>query len=506
MKKVVNYRMLLPTMLLVMLLCLNGQIVFAADDTFSFKFDYDSRSVVDSTRRDYYEHVYDPAVILPAYEKRQYDKTFIGGRTDMMFQISGDLNETHFLDIKENLYYRHFNNRELLSRSYDSFKYRELDHMLNVTWGIAAGDHDYFQFDFFNTILKLPDIESLEFSSNKGSALMSHEFSQRTALTLKADYEERQYDNDQDYNFREAGAGFEVASLIFGKYRYTQVANSSRGERKYFEGFPSAMSAKKAIDHYTSYVTSPHDDDPGAKYKRKRSRGDLFLKVFADMGARDFTRVGNKYNQFNTGFELAYEIADDMTLRLRDTYRKVDFSRESAAYFHHDFSSNLLVLSAEYDYSSDFFQVISFSDELQNHQAAAQHNFRVNAIDYEGFYTFGRSRASLGLRGLRRRFDQSRIDYADEDEYSVLFGYDYLITETLRFRLKSEFLKREFLDFDNDLFSDHNRNSYRMAIEKSLSRYNSLEIAFQQNSEKHQDFFHNNLEEKSLHLSWISHY
>lgn len=494
------------TIILGMLLGIFALSADAADDTFRFKFDYDSRSVADSTRKDWHDYVYIASSSVPVFEKRQYDKTFVGGQSDLVLQIFGDLNETQFLDIKEQLYYRHYNNQELNGRAYSSYKYRELDHLLNVTFGIAAGDHDYFQFDLQNNILDIPELDSLSYHSNLGSALMSHEFSGRTCFNLIGSYEERQYDQDMAANFREARGGFEIVSLIPGRDRYIAVANSARGDRNYFAGFPGAMAAKKAIDFYTDYAVNPRDEDPRARYMKEKTRGDLFFKVFGEMATRDLTNVDNRFNQVAGGFEAAYEIAEDMTLRLRDTYKKIDYRRESGASFQHDYSSNYVALTADYDYSKNMFQSITFTDEVQNHAAAPQENFRINALIYDGLYSFGRSRASVTLGGLRRHHDQSRIGYPDENEYRAVMGYDYLLTDTIRFRLKSEFINREYPKFEDYLYSNHNRNTWRIGVEKSFSQSNSLELAFQQNSEKHENFMQNNLEEKSLNLSWLSHF
>jgi len=266
------------------------------------------------------------------------------------------------------------------------------------------------------------------------------------------------------------------------------------------------MAARKAVDYYTRFVDNPRDDDPRAKYERQKTRGDLYFKVFADLSSRDRTRIDNTYNQFAGGFEAAYEIAEELTLRLRDTYRKVDYQRESGAYFLHDYNANFLSLAADYDYSANMTQTFTFIDELQKHPSTGTEDFRINSLIYEGFYTQGRSRASLLLSGLRRRYDQKRLMYPDENELRVLLAWDYLITETVKFRMKSEFFDFEYIDFEDELYSSHNRNNWRVGVEKMLSQSNSFELAFQLGSEKHETFYQNNLEEKSLHLSWISHY
>lgn len=478
----------------------------AADDAFKFEFDYDSRSFVDSTRRDWQEYVYDVATTTPIFKPQQYDKTFMGSSNDITFAFKSDFSETHFLDIKEKFYYRHYNDREPLSRDYNSYRYRELDHLLNVTWGIAAGDHDYFQFDFYNNVFDLPDLKTLSYKSNRGSALASHEFSQRTCFSLTGSFEERQYDTDLDADFREGRAGFEIASLLPGHYKYIPVANSTRGDKNYFAQFPGAMSAKKAIDYYTDFAVNPRDDDPRARYQREKTRGNLFLKVYGDLTSREYTRLDNKYSEVSTGFEAAYEAANDVTLRLGDTYRKTDYDRESGVFFLHDRHVNNLSLSIDYDYSANMAQTLSFSDELQKFSSATEENFRINALTYEGFFSYGKSRASLLLGALRRRYDQKRLYYPDEDELRTNIGYDYLITESLRFRTKSEFVSRDYLEFEDYLYSTHSRNSWRVGLEKSLSSSNSLELAYQENNERNDLHYQNNVAEKTIGLSWLSNF
>ncbi|MDD3147514.1 MAG: hypothetical protein PHD82_09440 [Candidatus Riflebacteria bacterium] len=477
-----------------------------ASDAFKFEFDYDSRSFVESTRRDWNDYVYSPASTTPTFTSRQYDKNFMGSDSELSFALKSDLNETHYLDIKETLYFRHYNDSELSGRDYASFKYPELDHLLNITWGIAAGDHDYVQFDYFNNVLELPDIESLNYKSHRGRAQMTHEFNMRTGFSLYGAFEEREYENDSNSSFREGRAGFEVASRLPGHHFYVPVAASTRGDREYFANFPGAMSARKAIDYYTSYAVNPRDEDPRARYMRERRRGELFLRAFGDLVSREFNNLDNKYSEVSTGFETAYDAAEDLTLRLRDTYRKIDFDRESAAFFHHDSQTNYLALTLDYYYSANMAQTLTVTDELQKFSQAGSENFRLNALTYEGFFTYGRSRASLVLSALRRRYDEKRLYYPDEDEWRAVLGYDYLITETLRFRMKSEFVDRDYLEFEDYLYSTHSRNAWRIGIEKSFSRSNSLELAYQENNERNDLHTQNNIAEKSVGLSWISHY
>jgi hypothetical protein len=136
----------------------------------------------------------------------------------------------------------------------------------------------------------------------------------------------------------------------------------------------------------------------------------------------------------------------------------------------------------------------------------ASENFTTNTLKFEGFYSFGRSLASVLLQGMRRRFDESRTFYPDEDELKVAAGYDYLITDQLKFRLRSEYFDKDYLDFEDSYWSSYSRNSWRAGLEKILSANHSLEIAYQENSERHKIYDGNNIEEKSLNLSWLMHF
>ena len=478
----------------------------SASDSFKFEFAYDARSFTESARRDWNDYVYNVATTTPSFEKKQYDQNFMGSVSDLYLALKNDLSETHYLDIKENLYYRHYNETEFAARDYSTYRYGELDHQLNVTWGIAAGDHDYFQFDYFNNVLDLPDLESLNFKANRGRAQMTHEFNERTCFSLIGDFEEREYDIDSDANFREGKAGFEIASRLPGHHLYVPVAASARGEKEYFANFPGAMAARKAVDYYTDFARNPRDEDPRAKYMRERRRGELFLRAFADFGNRQYSSVDNDAGEITAGFETAYDAAADLTLRLSDVFRKTDFDRERPSLFHHDRQGNQLSLGLDYYYSANMAQTLTLSDELQKFAEATSENYRLNAVTYEGFFIYGRSSASLTLGALRRRFDEPRQYYPDEDEWRAILGYDYHFTDTFRFRMKSEFVNRDYIEFEDYLYSTHSRNAWRIGIEKSFSRGSSLELAYQEDNERHELHTQNNVEEKTVGLSWISHY
>lgn len=477
--------------------------VFAADDVFSLEFDLDSRNTVDSTRKDFYRPDYAIMASMPQFISSQYDRNFISSENDMFLAIRGDLNEAHFFDVKERLYLLHYNNQDFYSRAVDSRKYKEIDHELNVTWGIAAGDHDYFQLDFFNNYYDASEFKAWQTRANRGSGMFCHEFSERTCLTLEGSYEEREFANDLDLNYREGQARFEVVTYIRGKRKFVQLANSVRGERSFFENFPNGMAARKAVDYYTDWTRSPLDDDPRAKYKAVKTRGDLYLRFYGDAATLERTRIDNRSSNAGVGILAAYELSDDIGLRLEDYYRKVDWRRETGVYYLYDHFSNRLSLSATYEYSPDLTQTICFIDEQIKNENSAAENLRINILRYEGLYAATKTRASIRLEGLRRRFAENRLFYPDEDELKAAAAYEYRFAEMMKFKLRSEYIDKDYLNFEDIIWSSYQRNIWRAAIEKELSRHHALEIAYQENSERHKNFSSNNIEEKSLNFSWL---
>ncbi|MEW6709941.1 MAG: hypothetical protein AB1403_08990 [Candidatus Riflebacteria bacterium] len=487
--------------LISLLLC--SSFATAADDIFALEFDLDSRNTVDSTRQDFYRPQYPVMASIPVFIADQYDRNFISTENDMFLAIRGDLNETQFIDIKERLYLLHYNNEDYYSRAVNSRKYREIDHELNLSFGIAAGDHDYFQLDFFNNYYDVPLFNQWQTRANRGSGLFCHEFSQRTCLNLEGSYEEREFENDFELNYREGQVKFEVVTYMRGHHKFVQLANSTRGERSFFENFPTGMAARKAVDYYTDWTRSPEDDDPRAKYKQVKTRGDLYLKFYGDAGTLERTRISNRSTNAGIGMELAYELSDDICLRIDDYYRKRDWRNESGVYFLYDHYSNRLSLSATWEFNTNLTQTVTFIDEVLENSNFSQENMRINLLKYEGLYAKGRSRGSLRFEGQRRRYDENRLFYPDEDELKIAAAYEYLLTEQVKFRLRSEYIDKDYLEFEDLLWSSYQRNVWRAGVEKLLSRNHSLEIAYQENSERHKNFNTNNIEEKSLNFSWL---
>lgn len=491
--------------LLILLLLLAGFLnqAKAADDVFSLEFDLDSRNTVDSTRKDFYLPKYQITASMPQFVSEQYDKSFISSENDLFLAIRGDLNETQFLDIKESLHLQHYNNEDYYSRAVNSRKLKEIDHQLNLTYGIAAGDHDYFQLDYFNNQYDVPEFDQWQMTANIGSGLFCHEFSEKTCLSIEGTYEEREYDNDPIANFTEGSVDFELTTFVRGRRKFIQLANSTRGNRSYFEKFPNGMAARKAVDYYTDWTTSPDDDDPRAKYKAVKTRGDLYLRFFGEAATRERTRLENRSTEAGLGVEAAYEMGNDVSVSFEEHYKKIDWRNESGVYFLYDHFVNTLSLAATYDYSENVSQTITFVNEYVKNANFSSENYDSNSLKFEGFYSFGRSLASVYMHGLRKRFDENRAFYPDEDEFKIAAAYDYLITEELKFRLRSEYIDKDYEEFEDYIWSSYSRNTWRAAVEKILSQNHSLEIAYQENSERHKVFQDNNLEEKSLNFSWL---
>lgn len=475
----------------------------AADDQFRLDFDLTSRHTMDSSRKDYYQTTYAVDKILPSYEKVQYDKSFVSSENDMSLALRGDLNETEFLDVKENLFYQYYDPQDGFSRSYDSLKYKNLDHQLNLTFGSAVGDYDYFQLDYFNNLYDTPEFLAWKMNSNKGKVLLAHEFSERTCLSIDAEYEERTYGNDPDNDYKEGNATIGFVTYIPGRYDYRALPNSSRGDLDFFKNIPTGMDAKNAVEYYTDWQKNPRDDNPLAKYKASKTRGDSYIGLNAKFANRKRTRLDNSYNHSEIEFNSAYEIAKDICLRLNDSYGTRDYSKESNQYFLHDYSSNYLSISSSYDYSEKVSQKLTFINEYYHFKQADEESFHTNTLLFEGYYSFGQSLASVMMSGSRRNFDQARKYYPDDNETRIGIGYDYSITKNLVFRLKDDWVNKDYGTDENELYSSHSRSTWRVGVEKNLSDSQSLEVGYQEDTERHETFTNKNIDEKSLSFSWL---
>ncbi len=486
---------------LVLVALLSGSMCFAIDSV-KFEGDFETYSFIESVKKDYYETIYSPTSYNPDHVAKQYDKSFLSSANDINLKLKIDVNHNVFTDFSERIYVRTYNTEDPLGLDYYSYRHDELDHEFNLRMGVNSGDHDYFQLDFYNSILKLGELDTLNYQSNKGTAQYSHEFGQKGSFAILGSYEERKFGQDPIRNFKESRVAVNFASLIPQKNKYIQVAASARGDKEYFKTIPGTLKPVRAVNYYTDYDPNPLDPDPTAKYVRRKKSGEVVVRGFGEVAKGDLTQLSNDYREIVGGFEALYEAAEDMTLRLNDTYRRTDYGRESMINFLYDNSSNYIALALDHDFSENSVQSLTFSNEQVKHKNAAKENYRINAITYEGFYNFGQSYTSLLLGGARRRFEQPDIYYADENELRLNLGYDFYITENIKFKAKQEYIDTDYLSFENDQYSTYNRRSTKAGIEKIFTPYTSLELAFQKNSEKHKNFHQNNVEEKIVGMSF----
>lgn len=481
-----------------LLICSSG---FAIDSV-KFEGGFETYSFVESVKKDYFEAVYSPTAYSPDYVAKQYDKSFLSSANDINLKLKIDVNENVFTDFSERIYVRSYNTQDPLGLDYSSYRHDELDHEFNLRMGVNSGEHDYFQLDFFNSALALGDFEVLNYKANKGSAMFSHEFNKNGNLSILGSYEERKYDTDIARNYKESRVLLSFASVVPQKNKYKQVAASTRGSKEYFKTLPDSLKPVRAIEYYTDYEVNPHDSDPGAKYMRRQKSGEVVVKGFGEVAKGDLTELANDYRELIGGFEALYEAAEDMTVRISDTYRRTEYGRESMLNYLYDNSSNYIALTLDHDFSDRAAQSLTFSNERVAHKSAGEEDFRVNAVTYEGFYRFGQSVSSVMLGGARRRFDEVALNYVNENELRYRLGYDFYITESIRLRAKHEYVDSDYLSLETELYSSYKRRMTRAALEKTFTPYTALELAYQQSAEKHSTFTQNNTEEKVVGMSF----
>lgn len=505
--KAFNKKLILIPALMAILASLpnQGNAVYGynGDESSHFEGTLDLKAFVESNRKDWFDRVYKYNSPTPTYEKKQYDKSFYGTDADLNLALKTDLNDTSFLDLKESLYVRHYNREDPDSLSYKSNRHNELDHNLRLTFGVAAGLKDYFQLDYINNIEDGGVIESLNYKSNKGRVLALHEFAERTCVAFTGSYEEREYDTDKEQNYKEARAGFEISTLLPGRDEYVQISSSTRGEKSTFEKVPGAMAAKNAIDFYTTYRRNPRDDDPTAKYVCNQKRGELYLRGFGEIAQRNRVNLNNDCDEVVAGAEAIYKTSDNMRFRLHEVYTKQDFKWESNKNFLHDCNSNYIALSVDYDCTEKFSQSLIYSNEIYNFGKAEQEDNKANSITYESFYCGKNYRVGFVVGAVVRKFDQNTELNPDETEKRASITYDYTIVKDLKLKLKAEYADLDYHEFENDINSNYKRKTWNVAIEKGICDYVSFELAYQSNSERHEEYTQNDIEEKTVGISLI---
>lgn len=476
---------------------------YGGDESTRFDGYLDLKAFVESNRKEYFDTIYSYDSPIPTIAKKEYDKSFYGVDSNLNFSLKTDLNDTSFFDIKENLFVRHYNREDPNSLDYSSNRNNELDQNLRLTFGIAAGIDDYLQVDYNNNIADCGEFDSLNYTSNKGRALVLHDFGKRFCAAFTGSYEERKYDTDTDLSYKEGRAGFEFSTLIASRDEYVQIPASTRGEKYTFERVPGAMAARHVIDYYTTYKKNPHDDDPTAKYICNQTRGELYIRGFGELAQRDRVNLDNDCDESVFGLETIYKTTDNMRFRLHDVYLNQDYQRESNVKFLHDGHSNYFAISVDYDCTKNFSQSLTYSNEIYRYDKAAAENNKANSVTYESFYSNKKTRASVIIGAVMRKFDQPSDTMPDETEKRIGFTYDYDIMKTLTFKLKAEYADLDYHDHEDHISSNYKRKTWRVALEKGFCKTVSCEIAYQNNREEHEQFTQNDIEEKTVGLSLI---
>ena len=479
--------------------------IFACDHDNNTKFEGDAtiKAFVESTRKDYFDTVYSFNNPVPQYVKKQYDKSFYGTDSDLSFALKTDFNDVSFLDLRESLYIRHYNKEDPKSLDYSSNKNNEIDHNLRLTLGIVAGTYDYIQLDYINNIYDGGMFDCLNYRDNKGKVLFAHDFAERTCLAVTGSYEEREYDNDKVMNYREGRASVEVSCLLPVRNEYVQIANSSRGEKSTFEKVPNGMSTRNAIDYYTTYVRNPRDDDPTAKYVLNQTRGEIYLRGFGEIAQRERTQLKNDCDEVVCGFETIYRTSDDVRCRLNEIYTDQDFEKESNINALHDGFSNYTAVTVDYDCTKDFSQSLTYSFEFYKYKKFSDENNKASSVTYESFYNGKNYRTSVLLGAVRRRYYTAAVNLPNETERRAAFCFDYDIIKSLTFKFRGEYTDLNYHIFEDDIFSNYKRKTWRIALEKGLGESLSFETAYQSNREVHDNFGQNNIEEKTVGVSLI---
>lgn len=477
-----------------------------AADSFKFESRWESRSSADTTRKEYAEIGYPDLTLTPVTVPKEYDKNFISSINDLSLSLKGDLSANQFLDFKETAHFQGYTPEDFNSFSLESYKYKYLDHLFNLTYGISFGTSDAFQLDYFNNSYRIPIDNLWEYDSNMGKARFSHRINDHTGLSLEGGYEEREYLNDRASNYSEGAFVFDLSTFLPEKLRYRPIGNTVRGDRSTFEKMPTGLATRKAVDYYTTWTRRPDDEETGAKYLSDVERGALYLGFQADLRTRRRVNIDNGYFQPSGIFKATYDWSDRLKLHLEETYYQRKYDRESDLYYLYDYRSNKFTLGSTYQPDLRFTHVLSFSNEYYDHILRGDQDYQVNTARWETFYSYGRSAASLNLKGAMTRYGQPRAFYVDNDQFQAVFGYDYPITPKLLFHLKDEWVDTKYDTYENLYFSSSVRNTWRVALERILSKQQGLEIGYQDKRETHRVYNANDITEKSLFLSWLSHF
>lgn len=473
---------------------------------FSGEWTYDSRMSVDSTRKDYAEVEYAEPDYTPVTKLKAYDKTFISSVNDLSFTLKGDLSERQFLDVKETLHYQSYRPEDYDAYSLDSYKYTTVDHLFNLTYGVSVGEADALQLDYYNNVYRIPIDNIWEYTSNRAKLRYTHRPGEYTGISMEGSYEEREYPNDRASNYQEGIVSLDLSTFLPEQIHYTPVGNTSRGDRSTFENIPTGIATKKAVDHYTNWTRRPGEPDPEAKFLARVTRGDLYLTLVGDLKTQKRTTIDNGFYQPSATLRASYEVDDRTKLMLEDTYYTRKHEDESDTYYLYNHTSNRVSLMGRHQASERLLHILTLTDERYAHTEHDDQDYTVDTFLWENYFSGGRTAASLNFQATLTKYGTPRLYYADSNQYQVVLGYDYPFTPTWLLHLKDEWIDMSYEEFEDLLYSSYVRHTWRVGVEKRLSTSQGLELGFQCKRERHGEFTANNITEKSLIFSWLSHF
>ncbi|MBF0545187.1 MAG: hypothetical protein HQM08_12185 [Candidatus Riflebacteria bacterium] len=471
-----------------------------------FEGKYDSKSIADSSRKEYWELSFPSDSLTFQNKKLEYDNTFFGSINDLNLKLKCDLSENNYLDFSENLRFQSWKPEDYQAYSSDNYKEKYTNHTFSATFGQSVGTNDTLQLSFVNNILRMPLDDWYDYDSNIGKARYNHRINEFSGLGIQGSFEERIYSNDRAYDFQEGALTLDLFTFIPEKLRYIQRGSSTRGDKSVFEKIPTGLETKQAVDYYTKWIRNPNDPDPNTKYSTDVIMGDLFLNLQTDFRTRKLTQIDNSYYQPTITFNSSYKINDQLKFQFEDSWYQKKFSRESDQFFLYDHVSNKVGLGFQNTPQKNITYILSFSNEQYTHSSRKDQDYFVNTCIWETYFFSGNTGANLSLKESQKKFNDARFFYPNSNQFQASLGFDYLITKDFLFHLKDEWVNNDYTEFENMLYSSFVKNTWKASLEKNLDRYNSLELGYQDKDEKHKNFSVNNVLEKTLFFSWNTRY
>ncbi|MBF0407138.1 MAG: hypothetical protein HQM10_07285 [Candidatus Riflebacteria bacterium] len=488
-----------------MVVCLSACYLFPARTNAGkadFKVDYESKTITESTYRNYGELFYPNATGTWNTKKLEYDKSFAGSENKFDLRLKYDFSESNYIDFHENVNVQAFKSEDYYSFSTDTRKYRLTDHFFSAKFGQAIGSRDVLEIAWLNNIYRLPLDNWYDFDSNIGKASFNHRINNNSGIIAEGGYEERLFPNDRSLDYQEGAFILNIFTLVPEKFNYRPVGSSVRGNRSTFRKTPTGMNTGKAVDYYTNWSRNPNDLDEKAKYLAEPIHGDISLRLTSDVRTRKRTQIDNGYYQPSLTFSGNYQINFQTDLILEDTWYQRKHSRESEQHYLFDHSFNRFTLGLTNSPRKRILHSCVFSNEQYGHVNRKEQDFRINSLTWESDYFQDSTGINLFLKESQIRYGFPRIFYSDSDHFYAALDFFYLLTDSFIFHLKTEWNDWDFLDYENLFYSSRVEHLWKTSLEKRLDKYNSLELGYQDNKEIHSLYEVNDIIEKTLFFSW----